>query len=137
MKTLINKKKGVIFTMDSIFAMILIALFMSFIITNLAFRPNTQLDQVLKKQYAIDSTRALYYSETIFDAINTNSDEKLQAYFNEALPVEVCAKINIIHDSNIIISTKKNGCIEEEFATVHSTPIFYDENSYFVKVIVW
>lgn len=136
---MIQKNRGIIFTLDSILALTLALSMITASLFYLGKTDDSSFDEQGLRQLSLDSLAVLEKSGTLLLAMTT-SQESLES-FVDALPQQVCANITLFDAESIAQhSVQKKDCQEQETTTKKSVTrrvFIVNHEVYYAEMRAW
>jgi hypothetical protein len=133
------RKKGLIFTLDGIFA-ILIALTLIFSsIFYLSQASSTFMNQRNLIQISQDSLTLLEKTKELKNFAETSTPANIQSYL-DSLPYQICAKLSIESSAGIQLQElSKSGCGNSAYSSVTERRVFVANSftTYYAEMEAW
>jgi hypothetical protein len=107
-------KKGMFFTIDALFALLLAFTFFIYITYYFSGYSNSAYKQMDLSVASTDALAVLEKTSTLDSAVRALSNTQIQTYLN-ALPTQFCANITLYNSANLkLLSALKSGCTAAE-----------------------
>ena len=131
-------KKGIILTLDSIFALLITAILLSVILFNLQ---SLSLDKWTDNRLMENSMSHLIVLEQtglLKEVIETSFTENIITYFNTYSQLNICAKL-LFYDasSNLIYTEIKTGCFDSQKNAITKRSFIVGQDFYYVELQGW
>ena len=137
MVALKNTKKGVFFSLDILFAIILVFIFSIFIQAHISSSGITgDLSHHKGFKTAVDISDILYETNALHYIISGSLDD-LPFNLSEIIPEQYCYNITISESSSYTTSFQKEGCFISSTKYVQSFFQHYDNSMYVLEVSLW
>lgn len=131
-------KKGIIFTIDAIIAILAAITLTAGSFYYLSQTQNIQWTTADLFQISMNSLAVLELRNDLQNAVDSMSTTELDNYLNNILPVQVCADITIFNEAQSqILSTIKSGCTATAYNAVAIRSFYLNNNIYYAEMGVW
>ncbi len=132
------QRKGIIFSLDAIFAIIIAAI----MILACFFYLSQTTTNLYKNQdiykISLDSLTILEKDDTLKTAVETSSTTTMQQFL-DSLPPQICSNITVYTSSSAdVLSSKKAGCTAKNESTIAVRSFIANTyNIYYAKLEAW
>ncbi len=131
-------KKGIILTLDVLFALLITATLLSAILFNLR---SISLDEWTDNRLIENSMSHLVLLEQtglLKDVIVSESTDNIKTYLNTYLQLNICSKILIYNESSELMYTEiKTGCFDSRKIAITKSSFVVNEEFYYVELQGW
>ncbi len=131
-------KKGIIFTIDAILAVLAALTLIAGSFYHLSQTQNIQWTEADRFQAAMGSLAVLELSNDLQSAVDGMTIIEIDKYLNNILPAQVCGDIRIFTEAQSeILSTTKAGCAASDYRAVAVRDLYVNNNIYYAQMGVW
>lgn len=135
----IGAKKGILFTVDSIFSFIMVFGFIVFILYNLSYQMSVTHADYQNNLVTDDISMVLVESNLMQDYLQTGVKTNINNYLSKTLPNH-CANISVYNPTSLTVPQSnivKSSCFSSLNPTSSSKVIMYNEEPYTIEVKIW
>ena len=125
-------RKGFIFTLDAILALLIVVTFMGII----SFGWSEDISNYNLRQYAQDSLTILEKDHSLHEAVKTGSSGILEAYMG-SMPENMCASMIIEDDQGLMVMNSTEICIKSDDVVKSRRVFIYEGEPYSAGMEVW
>jgi hypothetical protein len=131
------KKKGIIFSLDSMIALIIAGIFIFGAMVYLGNLQDKNENNLILNQIARDSLTILDFSYDLIQAGSTGDNTTLNDFVDN-LETNTCARIGIYNQSKQLdFTSTKSGCIPNNNVAVARRSFIVNKEGYYAKMEVW
>ncbi|MGM5483686.1 MAG: hypothetical protein ACQER9_02080 [Nanobdellota archaeon] len=131
-----GNKKGIVFTIDSIFALIIITGFIGFMFLNF-FNMYDQKHNHIPSFISEDILESLEYSNSFNDAIKDDNSSILGDFINNSLPERFCSVLSVYNSTDKKFVVMSGKCDTERVKSVSYRSFISGGKEYYTKMEVW
>lgn len=130
-------KKGLIFTLDAILALIVAS---SLILASFNYVSQTQVawNRPTLLKISLNSLAVLELSQTLQEAVKTSDAVDVEEFLNNLLPDNVCARVEFYDEADSLLMTAaKSGCASSNYPTVSYQGLSVSGDIYYARMEAW
>ncbi|MFW6047355.1 MAG: hypothetical protein ACOCP4_06195 [Candidatus Woesearchaeota archaeon] len=129
-------KKGIVFTIDSIFALLIVSGMISFLFFNFT-NINDEQHKYIPISISNDILESLELSGRFNDAIDENNSTIIETYLNNSLPPHFCSILNVYNSSEINFSVSSGNCDTSKDKDIAYRNFVFDNVEFYARMEVW
>lgn len=130
-------KKGLIFTLDAILALIVAS---SLILASFNYVSKAQMvwNKPTLLKISLNSLAVLELSQTLQDAVKASNADDTEEFLNNLLPNHVCAMVEFYDEADsLLLTAAKSGCTSSNYPTVNYRSFTANGNVYYARMEAW
>jgi hypothetical protein len=136
LKTL--NKKSILFTLDSIFALVIALIILSAVIFSLRSLSVKNWSETNINELGMDYLTILENNDMLEYSVNSQTTGELKTFLNSFLKENMCGKLRIYDSSdNMILEESKTGCVDQKSVFITKRSFVVNNNFYYAAFEGW